>query len=87
MQKLNPWAKDKAALVAKLDKERHAKKAAALKAKRSKAGKKDKAKRTVKFTGLQNDLKKSFQDAQDILDEEERQGNYQPGDTEEEDDE
>jgi len=87
MNKLNPFAKTKAALVAKLDKERHAKKAAAAKAKRSKAGKKDKAKRTSTWKGLQDGLKKSFKDAEDIIAEEERQGNYVPGDTEEEDDE
>jgi len=87
MLKLNPFAKKKAELVAKLDKERHAKKAAALKAKRSKAGRKDKAKRTSTWKGLQDGLKKSFKDAEDIIAEEERQGNYVPGDTEEEDDE
>ena len=87
MLKLNPFAKKKAELVAKLDKERHAKRAAALKAKRSKAGKKDKAKRTATWKGLQDGLKKSFKDAEDVIAEEERQGNYVPGDTEEEDDE
>jgi len=87
MLKLNPFAKKKAELVAKLDKERHAKRAAALKAKRSKAGKKDKAKRTATWKGLQDGLKKSFKDAEDVIAEEERQGNYVPGDTDEEDDE
>jgi len=87
MNKLNPFAKKKAELVAKLDKERHAKKVANAKAKRSKAGRKDKAKRTSTWKGLQDGLKKSFKDAEDIIAEEERQGNYVPGDTEEEDDE
>jgi large subunit ribosomal protein L4e len=87
MNKLNPFAKKKAELVAKLDKERHAKRAAALKAKRSKAGRKDKAKRTSTWKGLQDGLKKSFKDAEDVIAEEERQGNYVPGDTDEEDDE
>jgi hypothetical protein len=86
MQKLNPWAKAKAALVEKTTKERAAKKAAALKAKRSKAGRKDKAKRSATYFKLQGDLKDSFKAAQDILDEEERQGNYMPGDTDEEED-
>ena len=86
MLKLNPWAKEKAALLAKLDKERHAKRAATIKAKRSKAGRKDKAKRNATYHKLQGDLVKSFQDAQDILDEEERQGNYVPGETEEDED-
>lgn len=39
MQKLNPFAKKKAEMLAKLEKERHAKRAAAVKAKKSKAGK------------------------------------------------
>jgi len=39
MNKLNPFAKKKAELLAKLDKERNAKRAAALKAKKSKVGK------------------------------------------------
>jgi len=56
MLKLNPWAKEKAALLAKLDKERSAKKASVLKAKRSKAGKKDKAVRSTKYHKLQGDL-------------------------------
>ena len=84
MQKLNPWAKAKAALIEKTTKERQAKKAAVLKAKRSKAGKKEKAKRSATYHKLQGELKGAFKDAQDILDEEERQGNYQPGDTDEE---
>lgn len=86
MQKLNPWAKQKAALVAKLDQERHAKKAAALKAKRSKAGKAAKAKRNTTFTGLQDGLLASFKAAEDLIAEEERQGNYVPGETSEEED-
>jgi len=81
MLKLNPWAKEKAALLAKLDKERSAKKASVLKAKRSKAGKQDKSKRSTQYHKLQADLSKSFKDAQDILDEEDRQGNYVPGET------
>ena len=89
MQKLNPWSKAKAALLEKTLKERQSKKAAALKQKRSKAGRKEKAKRSATYHKLQQDLKDSFKAAQDILDEEERQGNYMPGDTdeEEEDDE
>merc|ERR1740139_321764 len=64
MQKLNPWAKAKAALIEKTTKE--------------------KAKRSATYHKLQGELKGAFKDAQDILDEEERQGNYQPGDTDEE---
>merc|ERR1711935_784863 len=85
MNKLNPFAKKKAALIAKEDKDRAAKKKATLKAKRSKAGRKSKAGRTQTWKGLQDGLKKSFKDAEDVIAEEERQGNYVPGDSEEED--
>ena len=46
MNKLNPFAKKRDALLKKLDTDRHAKKAATIKAKRSIAGKKEKAVRT-----------------------------------------
>merc|ERR1711990_615279 len=49
MNKLNPFAKKKAELIAKLEKERAAKKAANLKAKRAKAGRKAKSERTKKW--------------------------------------
>jgi hypothetical protein len=39
MNKLNPFAKKKSELLAKLEKERNAKRAAAIKAKKGKAGK------------------------------------------------
>merc|ERR1712167_523449 len=78
MQRINPFANKKreleAALIAKK---------AAMKAKRSKAGRASKAKRTAGYNALQDGLKASFQKAQDILDEEQRAGNYVPGDTEE----
>merc|ERR1711990_1435642 len=85
MNKLNPFAKKKAELIAKQEKERAAKRAATLKAKRSKAGRKSKAGRTQTWKGLQDGLKKSFKDAEDVIAEEERQGNYVPGESEEED--
>ena len=89
MNKLNPFAKKKAELVAKLDKERHAKRAAALKAKRSKAGRKEKVGRNKEYEKLQGELEQSFADAEKILRDEEIAGNYVPGDTDEdeEDDE
>jgi len=49
MLKLNPWAKEKAALIAKLDKERQDKRKATLKAKRGKAGRKDKKTRSDRY--------------------------------------
>jgi large subunit ribosomal protein L4e len=60
--------------------------AAKLKAKRSKAGRAAKHTRNVRDQGLQSGLEQSYRDAQAILDEEERLGNYQPGDTSEEED-
>jgi len=87
MQRLNPFAKKHAEIVAKLEKERQAKRAATLKAKKSKAGKKAKAERTTVYKDLQEGLKASFKAAEDLIAEEERQGNYVPGDTSEEDDE
>jgi len=87
MQRLNPFAKKKAEILAKLEKERQSKRAATLKAKRSKAGKKEKAARTAGYVALQDGLKASFKAAEDLIAEEERQGNYVPGETSEEDDE
>ena len=87
MNKLNPFAKKKAEILAKLDKERAAKKAKLIKDKRSKAGKASKTKRTATWTTLQDGLKASFKVAEELIEEEERQGNYVPGDTDEEDDE
>jgi large subunit ribosomal protein L4e len=87
MQRLNPFAKKHAEIVAKLEKERQAKRVATLKAKKSKAGKKEKAARNAGYTTLQDGLKASFKAAEDLIAEEERQGNYVPGETSEEDDE
>ena len=86
MNRLNPFAKKQAEILAKLEKERQSKKAAALKKKRSKAGKKEKAARTKGYHALQDGLKKSFQDAEDLIAEEERAGNYVPGESDEEED-
>jgi large subunit ribosomal protein L4e len=87
LNRLNPFAKKQAEILAKQDQERHAKRAAALKAKKSKAGKKDKAARTKGYQALQDGLKASFKTAEDLIAEEERAGNYVPGETDEEDDE
>lgn len=87
MLKLNPYAKKAAELRAKLEKERNAKRAAVLKEKRSKAGKKSKQTRNKTYQKLQSELVQSFKDAEDIIAEEERAGNYVPGDTTSEDEE
>lgn len=88
MNRLNPYAAKAAELRQKLEKERNAKRASVLKAKRSKAGRKEKVTRNKTYQSLQGELKQSFADAQHILDEEAKAGNYVPGDTtsEEEDD-
>merc|ERR1712194_742991 len=87
MLKLNPYAKKAAELRSKLEKERNAKRATVIKEKRSKAGKKAKAGRTKEYQKLQGELKQAFKAAEDVIAEEERAGNYVPGDTTEEDEE
>lgn len=86
MNKMNPFAAQQKEILAKRETERHAARAAALKAKRSKAGRADKKKRTDRFHALQGDLKGAYQAAEDLIEEEERAGNYMPGDTTEEED-
>lgn len=83
MNRVNPFAKTAAAIVAKGEADRHAKRAAAVKAKRSKAGKKSKVERTAKYTGLQGDLAAAYKEAEDLIAEEEKAGNYAPGETDE----
>jgi len=89
MQKLNPYAAKAAELRKKEEEARQKKRAATLKAKRSKAGRKDKANRTKLYHTLQGELKQAYKDAEDLIAEDEKAGNYVPGDTssEEEDDE
>merc|ERR1711934_388100 len=67
MGRLNPYAAKAAELRAKAEKERHAKRAAVLKEKRSKAGKKDKATRSSRYHALQGELKQSYKDAEDLI--------------------
>jgi large subunit ribosomal protein L4e len=85
MNKLNPFAKKKAELVAAAAKKATADRKKTLAAKRSKSAKKDKLARNKKWTDLQTGLKASFKAADDKLEEEARAGNYVPGDTSEED--
>jgi len=84
MTKLNPFAKKKAEILAKAEKERQTAKAKALKAKKTKAEKAAKTKRTAKYNELQGELQAAFKKADDIIAEEEKAGNYVPGDTSEE---
>jgi hypothetical protein len=83
MNRINPFAKQAAAIVAKGEADRHTKRAAAVKAKRSKDGRKAKIARTAKHNGLQGDLQSAYKDAENLIAEEEKAGNYAPGDTEE----
>merc|ERR1712167_295368 len=78
MNRLNPFAAKQKEIVAKRESERHAARAAAIKQNRSKAGRAARANRLSRYNNLQSDLEASFQKAQDILDEEEREGNYVP---------
>lgn len=87
MNRLNPFAKQASALNQKRESDRHAARAAAIKAKRSKAGRAEKASRTKEYNRLQGDLESAYRSAQDLLDEEEKAGNYQPGDTDEDEEE
>merc|ERR1719398_120821 len=81
MQRVNPAAKQL--------REAEAKAAVARKAKRSKAGRKDKAVRSVRFNQLADDLEASFQAAHQAVLDEIKAGEYRSDDEdeEEEDDE
>jgi hypothetical protein len=84
MLRLNPFAKKRAELIAKREADRHNARAKTLKDKRSKAGRAAKHTRTVRDQGLNSGLVQSFADADAVIAEEIRQGAYQPGDSEEE---
>jgi large subunit ribosomal protein L4e len=77
MTKLNPFAKKAATL-------KITKKASKQKRKDNNA---KKHKRDKTYKSLQTGLEASFKHAEDIIEEEDRQGNYVPGETDEEDDE
>jgi len=87
MLRLNPFAKKRAELIAAREADRVKGRGAALKAKRDKKGAAAKAIRTKRDQALNAGLKQSFKEADEVIAEEIRQGAYQPGDTEEEDDE
>merc|ERR1712224_732045 len=72
--RLNPFAAQQRKLLADQEAKRHAARTAALKAKKTKT-----------FNALQAGLRESYQKAEDLIAEEEKQGNYVPGDTSEED--
>merc|ERR1711935_803170 len=84
MDKLNPFAAQQRQTLAKQVADRNAKRAAMLKEKRSKKGRAAKSLRTKRHYDLQTDLKGAYKDAEDLIEEEDRAGNYAPGDTSEE---
>jgi len=83
--RLNPFAVQQRKLVAAQDAKRATARQAALKAKKSAAEKAGFKTRTERYQGLQQGLRDAFQTADDFIAEEERQGNYVPGETTEED--
>lgn len=87
MNRLNPFAKQARELESKRETERHNARAAAIKARRSKAGRAAKSGRTKEFFRLQGELNTAYKAAEDLIAEEEKAGNYVPGDTSEEDEE
>ena len=89
MQRVNPAAKQLREAEAKAAVARKAARAAALKVKRSKVGRKDKAARSVRFNKLAEDLEASFQAAHQAVLDEIKAGEYRSDDEdeEEEDDE
>jgi len=87
MLKLNPFAKKKTELVQAAEAKRHANRAAILKAKRSKDGRKGKAARSTGYRALQKGLTDAYEAAEDLIEAETKAGNYQPGETDEEGDE
>lgn len=85
MQRLNPAAKSLRDAEAKAVEARKKTRAAALKVKRSKAGRKEKATRTARFNGLADGLEQSFKDAHQKVLDEIAAGEYKEDEEEEED--
>jgi len=85
--RLNPFAAKQRELVAAAEAKRHTARQALLKAKRTKAQRAGKKTRTARFNALDQGLKDSFQHAEDIIEAEDKEGNYVPGETDEEDEE
>jgi large subunit ribosomal protein L4e len=86
MQKLNPNSKAAAAAEVKAVAARAANRATALKQKRSKAGRKEKAVRTARFTGLADGLEEAFVAAHQIILDEIKEGRIEASESEEEED-
>jgi hypothetical protein len=88
MGRLNPFAAKANELIQAAAKKRAADRKKTLAAKRGKAGgNKARLARGKKFAGLQEGLLASYCRAEALIAREEKEGNYVPGDTSEEDDE
>lgn len=81
--RLNPFAAKQRELAKALDAKRHTVRQAALKAKRTKAEKAGFKTRTDRYNALHQGLQDSYKQAEELIEEEERQGNYVPGETSE----
>jgi len=85
MHRLNPFAKKASELVQAAAKKRAADRVKTLKAKRGKAGgNKAKGLRNKRWNDLQDGLNAAYAEAEAIIEKEEREGNYQPGETDSE---
>merc|ERR1719327_1213309 len=84
MSRLNPYAAKQRELEAAAEAARGKARAAALKAKRSKAGRKEKAVRTKRHNQLHQDLLDSFDAAHQIILDEQKAGQYNPEDSDDE---
>merc|ERR1712087_262148 len=78
MQQLNPYSKVQRELNKKAAEQAKKDRLASLKKKHSKAGRKEKAVRQVRHQKLDAGLKKSFQDAQDVIQKEIDDGQFDP---------
>ena len=76
MKRLNPYSATAFKQRMDAEKARNAKRKDVIKQKRSKAGKKEKQGRNKEYYKLQGELKQSYKDAEDLIAEEERAGNY-----------
>ena len=87
MQKLNPYAATARDLEQKAQAARVTAREAAMAKKYSKAGRKDKSTRTSRFNTLADELEQSFKDAQKVVDDERKAGEYKLEETSEEEEE
>merc|ERR1719237_1438383 len=81
MQKLNPYSKTARELEQKAQAARIDARKKALKTKQGKTGKADKKKRSMRFKMLADGLEQSFKDAQKIVDDEIKAGEYRGSDS------